>query len=1657
VLAVLVAFALHLNLPAARREIARRASEMATDRVLGTVRIEDLRHVGLRRLELGRATVEDPRGARVLTVDGLVVEYDLLTLARALLTTGATAEISRVRLRGVEATLIDDGDGAPTLTQAFAPRHPTPEVPAPPSQLRLLVRDAALGSLRVGGTLSGRRYSVEGRLAGVRVLVEPAATHVRIDALRVLSAPVAGLTRSGVDLVLQGVVELPTLSSPDRVSIVVRGVSARLHAGNTDATAEGAFDGVHLVGRIRAHSRDALGSLLDAPVPLRGATSASIDVAGTLHRIDWAARVFASDALHARADGWVDLDALSAARHAPDANAPIADAQLELADVHADAFAPAAPPVRATTRLSLHAVADATGTSLAIDGGSLARDPSFGEPSSARSGLRAAAASPSRSALPPLPTDIDDPFRARPKLDDLLRLAVHARAHHGDEGTTASGTLAVLLDGARAGVEFELERRPAGQAAGPSTSPPRPPSAAVSRVAAHLSLQVPALSALRAVRLPLRGALDVDVDAEADLEARTFAVRGSFGARELIAEAGVIPSLAVALRAGGPFATPWFDASLAVPEVRLAPDARGKGEALRDVRARAHGTTTALEVEASLRTSAAQRLELSSSLERSPSSLRVHDLRAKLVRGAFRGEVALRSLALSGSTVSVQGLRLASTAGGLRVDATVDWSRHRYDVDLASTPLDIASLSEALALDLHGARGLVTLQAHTSTLPGPSRYDFSPVAADDRGTPLGDLAEPRIPSARLRRPANDPRLTGRLRVDVTRGWLPVIGELGGHLTIVLDDRLLEGGARVSVKDLVDAKVRFGGAIAGRADDPKALRAAIGHVDLSIADLDLGRVHALLAKRGVAPSMQLAGHVALDGRVTRATPEAPPEVAVTFKTRELAVASGATLVAGIDLHGAASLVRLVGRAGEGARVQLGVELRASDGRGRFATLTIGCAAGWSEVQALVRGDPRIDRRRLLDQPFRVALVVPRRPAQELPAAVRRAIPLDGALSAELHLEGTALAPKLTLDATLADVKDAAGLLHTLGLRTTYDGKRVHGHVEIAPQAAARGTSRPGLLADLEVVADAAAILTSNGADTHAEPPWTAKLDAKLDALPLELFPAFGALNAAGSATGELHVEGLHDPRAAYPVVRAALGVAGLRFGPDRFDETKIDLHVDPRGARATLTMHGPAGSAEVGVDAPLVWERALVPGIAPNAVVTSTVKAKSLRLKPFEALITPLDELDGRLDVDASASVGYGATGASGAPAGLRVTALQGSIHLHDGTLVVDAVGDRWQHVVLDARLGLEKIELEKLHLEGVHGKADATGNVTLASLAPKALHLELKTDKLAFSTGGIPRGDLSGKIVVEGDLRDPKLPKLDVTITPLTLDLAPSSDRKPQELDDEPSIVVRQPIHKPRAPTVKARSAQLRIAVHLPTNVWIRRDDLRIALQGEPVVEVAGDAVTLSGELSAERGWVQALGKRFTIDHAKVKFDGTSELNPTLDLAVNWDAPDASKVTIAISGRLETPKVTLTADPPASQSEIMSLLALGRRDAGSATNQAQADRSAAAETAAVVQGFTGALLGQQLQKILPSEMSISIQGGDQGLGDARIGGGYQLKNVYFEVDYRTSSQQPGSSLTETQPRTTFGVEWRFKPTWALITTFGDTGSAAVDLVWHYRY
>ncbi|MFI5301573.1 MAG: translocation/assembly module TamB domain-containing protein, partial [Polyangiales bacterium] len=142
--------------------------------------------------------------------------------------------------------------------------------------------------------------------------------------------------------------------------------------------------------------------------------------------------------------------------------------------------------------------------------------------------------------------------------------------------------------------------------------------------------------------------------------------------------------------------------------------------------------------------------------------------------------------------------------------------------------------------------------------------------------------------------------------------------------------------------------------------------------------------------------------------------------------------------------------------------------------------------------------------------------------------------------------------------------------------------------------------------------------------------------------------------------------------------------------------------------------------------------------------------------------------------------------------------------------------------------------------------------------------------------------------------------------------------------------------------------------------------------------------------------------------------------------------------------------------PTATDAQIMNLLVLGRRDAGTATDQQSTTAAASAETAAIAGAMSAAVVGGQLQRMLPTNVSLSVRPGTTGVADARVAAGYQWNRVYFEVGYNAGAQTVAPGATS-QSTTTVGMEWRFVEHWSLLTTLGDTGSALVDLVWQFRY
>lgn len=122
-------------------------------------------------------------------------------------------------------------------------------------------------------------------------------------------------------------------------------------------------------------------------------------------------------------------------------------------------------------------------------------------------------------------------------------------------------------------------------------------------------------------------------------------------------------------------------------------------------------------------------------------------------------------------------------------------------------------------------------------------------------------------------------------------------------------------------------------------------------------------------------------------------------------------------------------------------------------------------------------------------------------------------------------------------------------------------------------------------------------------------------------------------------------------------------------------------------------------------------------------------------------------------------------------------------------------------------------------------------------------------------------------------------------------------------------------------------------------NTWVRSRDANVEIftDGPMKVRVLGDALTLTGAMDADRGEYTFLSKRFQIKRGSALFIGTPDLNPTLQITAEYVVKaatgTATNIRVLIGGTLEAPRISLESDaqPPLSQSDLLSYLAFGER------------------------------------------------------------------------------------------------------------------------------
>ncbi|WP_207477862.1 translocation/assembly module TamB domain-containing protein [Arenibaculum pallidiluteum] len=434
---------------------------------------------------------------------------------------------------------------------------------------------------------------------------------------------------------------------------------------------------------------------------------------------------------------------------------------------------------------------------------------------------------------------------------------------------------------------------------------------------------------------------------------------------------------------------------------------------------------------------------------------------------------------------------------------------------------------------------------------------------------------------------------------------------------------------------------------------------------------------------------------------------------------------------------------------------------------------------------------------------------------------------------------------------------------------------------------------------------------------------------------------------GAVEGEATLSGTRqDPRAALDLRVAGANQAALRGTGVR----PVDATLSARLARGRLDGDLSLRSEDRAVDLranaglPVRVGPDLVPVLSQAAPLTGTVTG-GLRLEPLNDLLAASgDRVAGRASVD----LRVGGT--------LADPALSGTADLTGGRYQNQAAGTVIE--AIEARLvgSGRALRIERFTgntPEG--GTVRAEGALDLAPGAPRPIDLRVVLDQarvvqneLAIVTtdadvtvrGTFARSEARGTVRVRrAEISVPdRLPPSVVSLDVIEVDR--SGANAPRNL--RTASLPMPPRRKPQAgaggaaaggPAGQGGAPQgafvlaLSMVVEAQNQIFVRGRGLDAELGGRLNIDGTAADPAINGALSLIKGEINVIGKRFVFDQGSINFVG--DTTPVLDLAAEADAGDVTG-RVTVTGRVASPEITFTSDPPLPQDEVLARVLFGK-------------------------------------------------------------------------------------------------------------------------------
>lgn len=697
-----------------------------------------------------------------------------------------------------------------------------------------------------------------------------------------------------------------------------------------------------------------------------------------------------------------------------------------------------------------------------------------------------------------------------------------------------------------------------------------------------------------------------------------------------------------------------------------------------------------------------------------------------------------------------------------------------------------------------------------------------------------------------------------------------------------------------------------------------------------------------------------------------------------------------------------------------------------------------------ARASAKPEPTRSIRSLLERdlsqvPFQIHVTTPPRELSELPEVARTSA-LRGVVALSLAVDGTLRAPRLRADADLTCLATPE-MKQVIDLNLSAEYERDKGRLA----ANAFVAQKP--IGELKANWTGDPLTLTEAQNASAPSPVRGDVALRLTRFPLELVPALANQQVRGPISGTLELEGFgEDARLAVKLETG--GVLVGTVGVQKFNasvETKKDRLI------GALEIGGNRGLARAEITAPLEWGSRVVPTIGDR--LEAHLVAKNFRLETLAPLVAgQLSELSGRLDADVRA----------------RLVGDKPEVHgfaeVRNGVVHVPALGQRLQDI--ESRLTIDKgnVELERLTARGVTGRLHVDGGAQLdgVSLRSAEAHLRIESgERIPITIEGSAIGDAWGRVDVALQVsKDGRDTRINVDVPEFTLEMPATNPAALQDLGQPEDIRIGtrlpdgdfvtlpvQALEAEEAGDPSAKPTQTLVEITLGRSVWLRRaQQVEVQLGGRLQVRQAVDT-QVTGKIELEAGTLDVQGKRFDIERGVVTFAGKEPSNPTIMATARWDSPEGYSVYAEYTGTAEEGTLSLRAEPPLTDNEILSLLMFGTPDGTFGSGEGG--------TAQAAIGLAGGTAAQGLNRAISSITNIDVSARiDTSTGTARPELVIQLTP---RVTARVTRAVGEPSSGQSPDRTFLTIDFRLFRAWALSTMVGDRGASALDLIWRKRY